>query len=245
MTGTGAGRPVVWLLRAPRPDDPYERALREAGFTPHPVPVLDFVFEDPAGLARTLADPAHGALVLTSPRAAEAVARVWSAELRSRWQTRPVYVVGPRTGEAVGRLGLVPQGAEAGSAPMLADHILSRPPAGRLLFLTGDRRRDELPDRLRAAGRAFDERVVYRTHLRSRLDVSGAPSPVWVVWFSPSGVEAVEEEGGFDPRAVRRAAIGPTTAARLADAGWPAHAVADAPTPEGLVKALARGRRAG
>ena len=49
-------------------------------------------------------------------------------------------------------LGLRPVGEEAGHAVALADYIEANRPSKQLLFLCGDRRRDVLPDRLRAAG---------------------------------------------------------------------------------------------
>jgi uroporphyrinogen-III synthase len=61
--------------------------------------------------------------------------------------------------------------------------------------------------------------------------------PDWLVFFSPSGVEAVRKNG-VDAGGYRLAAIGDTTAAAIDDAGYTAAAVADAPEPEAVVAAI-------
>jgi uroporphyrinogen-III synthase len=85
----------------------------------------------------------------------------------------------------------------------------------------------------------FEECVVYETLARDAIDVPDDGRPLWLAFFSPSGREAVAKSG-IDPQAphVRLAAIGPTTAGALEEAGWPVDAVADAPTPEALAEAI-------
>ena len=230
----------VLLVRSPRPDDPFERALRGAGFDAVSVPVLRFAFVQEAVLRARLAQPErYGGLLVTSPRTAEALERVG---VPAAWQQRRVFAVGPRTAEALRQLGLRPEGAETGSADVLARYLLAQPPAAPLLFLAGDRRRDTLPEALRAAGLAFDEVTVYRTLPDADLGPFIAEPPGWLVFFSPSGVEAVDE-GGLALARFRLAAIGATTAAALAERGLPVAAVAASPTPAALAAALREERR--
>lgn len=236
-------RPRVVLLReAAEPEpDPYVAALGRAGFDARCVPVLRF---EPTGRGTlpallNVADRFVG-LVLTSPRAAAALAEY---ELEA-WRGKPIYVTGARTAEQVGALGLRPAGETSGSATALADHIVETGLDGPLLFLCGDRRRDDLPDRLRAAGLGVEEHVVYRTigdpsHLERALE----RGLEWVAFFSPSGVEAALECDGISWNSLRRAAIGPTTAEALGDAGLLPHAVAAIPSPESLAAALFRAHR--
>ncbi|MDX1545967.1 MAG: uroporphyrinogen-III synthase [Rhodothermales bacterium] len=230
-------RPLVCLLRTGVEGDPYQAALEAAGYRVVSQPVLTFRWVDPEALSAALgASHRWGGLILTSPRAAEALARVWTDAHARAWRGRTVFAVGPRTADGARALGLAPEGEEAGEAHALAERIAGRPFAAPLLFLCGDRRRDELPRALAAAGIAVREQVVYETRLRTGFALD--PWPDWLVFFSPSGVEAVQQNVLIDPRRARCAAIGPTTAAALRAAGWPPAAVAPAPTPEGLVTSL-------
>jgi uroporphyrinogen-III synthase len=230
-------RPHVLLLRSPREPDPYVAALDAAGFTAQCVPVLHFEFVGRDALAERIQRPEDRAgLILTSPRAVEAVQ---DFDLTA-WRDHPTFVVGPRTAGEAAKLGLRPVGEKSGSADDLADVITARSFERPLLFLCGDRRRDTVPDRLRAAGVAFDEFVVYRT-LGAAEELAEAMEerrPEWLVFFSPSGVETAEALAGPSWNRTRKAAIGPTTAEALRAAGFAPAAVADAPTPAALAAAL-------
>lgn len=236
-----SGRPRVLLLRAPRDPDPYVTALVAAGFSARCEPVLHF---EPVGrdalAERVQRAGDYAGLILTSPRAVRALR---GFDL-SAWQKKPTFVVGPATGEGAGRLGLQPTGEETGTADDLAEIITSHPFDRPLLFLCGARRRDTLPDRLRAAGVPFEELVVYRTlgDAEGLIDAVARQRPDWLVFFSPSGVQAVASIAGPSWNRIFRAAIGPTTADALRAAGFAPAAVAADPTPEALAAALLHAR---
>lgn len=230
------------LLRTPAGEpDPYAAVLEAAGFEALCVPVLRISWLEGGRLARALASPErYAGLVLTSPRAAEALAH-HPRHLPS-WRGRPVFAVGPATAQALRRLGLDPVGAEAGCAEALAERVAaSRDPADArpFLFLAGARRLDVLPDALQRAGVAFEEVTVYASDPVPAVLPPGPP-PAWAVFFSPSGVEAALATAGFPWNSLRTAAIGPTTAAALARIGRPPDAVAAAPRPDALAEALVR-----
>ena len=233
--------PRLLLLRRPTVPDAFASAFEAAGFDARCVPVLDFDPVNEAHLADHLAEPGRfGGLILTSPRAADAL----SGYDLGGWHGKPTFAVGPATAVRTRHLGLRTEGEQAGSAAALADAIIAKPPAAPLLFICGDRRRDVLPDRLRAAGISFEACVVYRTTgdasvLRRALE----DRPEWLVFFSPSGVEAALECDGLSWNSVALAAIGPTTARALRAAGYPPAAVAAAPTPEALVTAVTHAHR--
>lgn len=246
--------PLVLLLRSRDEggdEDRYERALRERDFRATCRPVLRFAFAgdddfggDDAGAALRHPDRWAG-LVLTSPRAAQALEEMlrWLPDQVAAWEAKPAFAVGPKTAAELRAGGLAPTGEESGDAEALGSVIAKKvktdPAAERpLLFLCGNRRREALPNRLRAEEVPFEERVVYETHLRSGPWLTDAPE--WAVFFSPSGVEAVRQSGEAGWGAVRKAALGPTTAAALREAGWPPEAVAREPTPEALADALAK-----
>lgn len=230
----------VLLLRSPDgPDDPYVAALADAGFEARCEPVLRFAFPNQEALHERLADGAYTGLIATSPRVGRALHPLFRdhSDLRAAWRQRPAYAVGPKTASWLRRLGLSVRGEEAGDAKALANRIIADAPTGRLLFLSGNRRRNALPDRLRAADVPFDEQVVYETHTRSAIDLPAPGPDTWLVFFSPSGLEATRRAGA-DLCDYRVAAIGPTTAGALRDAGVPVAATADEPAPAPLTAAL-------
>ncbi len=229
----------VVLFRHPhtsRPD-PYEHAFADEAATVQCTPVLAFDIDPPPTLPVLLnRASAYGALVCTSPRAVQALKRALPPDhpLHAAWSSKPTYVVGPRTAEAVSAWGGQPVGAETGNAATLAARIEADAP-GRLLFLSGNRRRDTLPRALVDAGQVFDEVEVYRTRLRS--DIVLPSPPAWLVFFSPSGIEAVRASG-YALDAYACAAIGSTTAAALRNVGVSVQAVAATPTPDALAAAI-------
>jgi len=230
----------VVLLRSSSESDPYLQAFSEVGLTASCESVLQFSFPRQSVLRDRLRRPdALGGLVLTSPRAARAVHRVFRSEpsLQGEWEGRPAYVVGPKTGSWMDKLGFAVRGEEAGSASALAQRIAEEDPARRVLFLSGNRRRDVLPEALQEAEVTFDELVVYETHYRTDLELPSPSENPWLVFFSPSGIEAVQN-AGIQHSAYRLAAIGSTTATALREAGSEVEAVAASPTPAALVDAI-------
>jgi uroporphyrinogen-III synthase len=238
----GPERPLVYLLREPSSSDPYESALARRGFAVRFLPVLAFHFINQEQLIEALARPQnYGGLILTSPRAAEALAQGFAAisDKKPLWMAKPAYVVGPATAEKTRSLGFSVIGQDSGDAERLAEQIESSRPDRPLLFLSGDRRREVLPERLKQASIPVEERCVYETHLRDALDVPDGEQPDWVVFFSPSGVEAVRNAGITFQASARIAAIGSTTAQAACEAGWAPGAVAAEPSPQALADALA------
>jgi uroporphyrinogen-III synthase len=235
--------PDVVLLRSPDDEMPdrYVAALDRAGWRAACEPVLAFSFPRATALRDRLTAPdPYAGLIATSPRVATALTRALADRdpLHKNWGARRVYAVGPKTADHLRALGLEPQGDETGSAQALATYIVDDAPSGLLLFLSGNRRRDTLPESLRDAGVPFEELVVYETHPRTELDLPAPSGAPWLVFFSPSGLEAVEAQYENSLDEYRLAAIGPTTGKALARAGYSVEAVAEAPSPDGLVAAL-------
>lgn len=233
----------VVLLRSPDDETPdrYVAALGRAGLRAVCEPVLAFSFPRSAELRDRLASSdRYAGLIATSPRVATALD--WAVADRDafvkHWGGRRAYAVGPKTAARLRALGLQPHGAETGSAQALAACIVDDAPSGPLLFLSGNRRRDTLPEALRNADVPFEELVVYETHPRIELDLPTPDGAPWLVFFSPSGLEAVEAQYENSLDEYRLAAIGPTTGKTLAKAGHSVEAVAGSPSPDGLVAAL-------
>lgn len=232
--------PDIVLLRSAASPDPYVQAFAQAGWRADCRPVLRFAFPaDEALRDRLRAADTYDGLVATSPRAVRALRRVFddSGALHTAWEGRRAYAVGPKTAERLRALSFEVRGEEAGDAASLVERLATDAPERPLLFLSGSRRRDTLPDGLEAAGIPFEEQVVYETHTRTDLDLPEEPG-AWLAFFSPSGLEAVQQADADALRRFRCAAIGPTTATALREAGQTVDAVADTPTPEALVRAV-------
>lgn len=232
---------LVLLLRSGGARDPFERAFRKEGFDVRSIPVLEFDFVNPDGLREALEHPNnYDGLIFTSPRAVDAIgeAMPWLPSENVLWHNKSVYAVGSGTAEALRSIGFEPDGEESGSAETLANIISKRSFDRPLLFLSGDRRRDVLPTRLRSAGIQIEELCVYENRSRSPVGWPTEQVPDWVVFFSPSGFEAIREEWEERLRGVRIAAIGPTTAEVLGSAGVVVATVAGEPSPRALVEAL-------
>lgn len=232
--------PDVLLLRAPDDPDPYVRAFQSAGLQAECHPVLEFRFPHGDALRERLRQrEQYGGIIATSSRAGRALQQVLEENeaLHDAWSGAPVYVVGPKTAAQFRALGFEVLGEDSGNAGALASWIAEADPEQPLLFLSGNRRRDTLPAGLRDAGITFEEQVVYETHTRSDLSLPTSAKSAWLVFFSPSGLEAIRKSE-IPLTSYRCAAIGPTTAAALEEEGLSVQAVAESPSPEGIVDAI-------
>ena len=231
----------------------------------------------------------NAGLIYTSQRAVSAFEEACSkttSEVRARILgvlNLPLYVVGPATAASlrVTQEKWLPQcrvvGENTGTGKALADLILDdhrtqmsvektdgKDSVTRMVFLTGERHRDVIPQKLRAAGVGLQEVVVYKTGLRPALvqDLVKALDDTregdaryhWVVLFSASAAnEILQCMGALDDstgevksdwfedakRRARVAAIGPTTAeAMRCEYGFMVDAVAEEPSPEGIRNAI-------
>lgn len=146
-------------------------------------------------------------------------------------------MVGPATEAKAIEMGFSKVlGAESGSAVALVDHIV-RSEHDRLLLLTGDKNRDDLPQALDEAGIQFDQLQVYTTSPNPNLqkEISELNTPEWMVFFSPSGFDAVNVYLKDFPKI---ACIGKTTAAHIRSLGYTVTAVAQKPDPASLYHAM-------
>ena len=227
---------------------PYAAALAALGLEALAMPVTCTApAGDPEELARAVARGGHAAIVVASARAAmalEAARRgAAGAELAEVW------AVGPATARALAAAGIaarMPDGVR--DAAGLAQALLAeRALAGhRVLVPRAEGGRDEAIAALRAASAEVEAVVAYRTVAVSADDpalaaglaaLRGGAVGVCAV-FAPSQVAALDAVFGIRRIAAPFAAIGETTAAALRAAGAAAVAVAEAPTPEGLAKAV-------
>lgn len=225
----------------------------------------------------------------TQPQSSQQVPLVQCRQVLEAWSSKHVFCVGQETQQSALNLFGVERFEKGvqnfdgiGRADSLAQLIVSKKTelSKPLLFLCGNMRRDELPQALQANGVQLKELVVYNTVQSEPLSTSQtqAPSPsspsspdgdsleVWLVFFSPSGVESfmscipltitvtptltgtVNHDGNsfqfvgsssHSPCMCKVVALGPTTANALqSKVGLTPHAVCKSPTPLSLVEAL-------
>ncbi|KAF2975103.1 hypothetical protein EK904_004158 [Melospiza melodia maxima] len=223
----------VLLLKDPKDKDsgpdPYIEELGSYNLEATLIPALSFEFTSLDSLFEKA--KCYGGLVFTSPRALEAIKiclkekskkEAWSKSLKQMWNIKPTYVVGKATASLVEEIGLVPQGEMAGNAEKLAEYICS--------------------------SIALESLTVYQTaqhpdlqeSLSSYFSQQGIPASI--VFFSPSGVtfclQHIQKLSGDLINQVKFAAIGPSTAKALRDAGIAVSCTAGSPTAQDLAAAM-------
>lgn len=249
---------IAVLTRDPADVAAYAAALQPLQLDVVAMPVTKTVpGPDPGALARALDTGDYAAILVTSQRAAQELARA-VASLASVRTTLPdlpdVWVVGPATKRVLDDARLPahqPEGVRDGVE--LANHLaLARPLRGkRVLVPRAEEGRSEPLDVLRAAGADVVDVIAYRTAALAPDDPALAEGADLLVRgraaicavFAPSQVTALaaaiaahdHELAGL---VTQFCAIGETTAAALRNAGIRDIAVAPVPTPEGMAQAV-------
>ena len=201
--------------------------------------------------------PQGTAIAWTSRRAAEALARTALPEHADMLAVMPLYAVGEESAAPIVARHLdVEFVAEGPTARRLARRIAEAGTSRgirRAVFLRGDRSLPDLPDELERAGFEVESFELYRTTFQD-IDVDtvraaiAANDPIVVLYFSPSGIDALERLlpdaiAAFRSRA-HAVPIGDTTRRALATRGYASIAEPDVDpfTPAALqsVKRISR-----
>jgi uroporphyrinogen-III synthase len=259
-SGTGAvgaliGRRII-ITRAPEQAGELSRSLQEFGAEVLFLPMVMFLDpEDTEDLDRAIDSLGKfDWLVLTSANAARFFLRrcralgCWPAAGKPQ-----IAVVGDATRAAVEAeqlaVAIVPDKFNSVAlAKALEAHVVDK----QVLLPRSDRAgdRDELPRRLRGDGADVTEVVAYRTEEPDSLDDATRDMLLRgdvdaVTFFSPSAFDNFDNALGFE--AMRKAsshvafaAVGPTTAAAIREAGLEVAVEAADATPASLVTGLGR-----
>jgi hydroxymethylbilane synthase len=199
---------------------------------------------DHTALARAIREEGADDLIVVTSRAGAKALEPFGAELRA-----PVAAVGWSTAEQLRAIGISPRFvARVSSAVALGREVPL--PRGTVLLARSDRATGELPAILRQRGARLREEVAYRTVVGMsgetgsvREAIASGIRPV-VVFASPSAVEGFAREIGVRSlERVRRVAIGPTTARRIADLAGVVALTAGSPDVPGLVSAVVAASR--
>ncbi|KAG2197607.1 hypothetical protein INT47_006670 [Mucor saturninus] len=247
----------VVLFKKKDTHDAYDELFTAHGFSTQFIPVLDHVSThiDTIKDILTAGPERFSALILTSHRSVHAMAEAYdqitfmSEQTKAAWNRLPVYLVGPHTAHVLSNElpALFNDPSHWTVAPRaleLLPHLMALPTAaGELLFLAGDKRRDLIPTELKAARFHVHEIQSYATtrhaNLPNRLSQLTSLSS-WYVYFSPSGLHYVLD--CIDPHQLNGylAAIGPTTAEAMEQAGLKPDVTSSAPDAQHLLDAIVR-----
>jgi len=147
-----------------------------------------------------------------------------------------VFAVGVKTAEALEELNFTvvkpdKQNAE-GLASLIEKHFETDKPV--VLHWCGNRRRDQLGDQLKKAGFKYVDMEVYQTELNTIPWPEREPDAI--LFYSPSGVEAFRQSGGFKRTLPELFAIGSTTGEALSlESGKNVH-IPTEPSTEALLE---------
>jgi uroporphyrinogen-III synthase len=246
------GRPLVVVTRDGERAAALATRLADQGADVVTLPVTRTVAVTPAewaALLRFVESGSHDAIIVASVTAAESLIRALAETSPSGVGMLPVFAVGTATAEALAAAGILSELAARADAIGVAEHAIARG-AQRVLWPRAEGGREEGIERLRAAGVEVDAPVAYRTNRTSPddpdivrgMDALRRADALCV--YAPSQVAALEALLGGGAwgslSGVGIIAIGETTAAALRARGALVAAVADAPDPESMARAVAR-----
>ncbi|HEX7692123.1 MAG TPA: uroporphyrinogen-III synthase [Sediminibacterium sp.] len=147
----------------------------------------------------------YATVVFTSAAAVEAVTELLEGAV-PEWS---IYCIGYHTREKVqAYFGAEKLGGTATTASALADDILAHADTDEVIFFAGNKRRNELPDKLRANGMEVNEITVYQTALTPQEITRKYDG---ILFFSPSTVESFYIKNKM-PETTIAFAIGSSTA---------------------------------
>jgi uroporphyrinogen-III synthase len=217
--------------------------LHSRGVRVVPYPTLREVpVDDPEGWERAAAvlDSVEW-LVLTSPRAAHALAQQAGArELAARLARVPTAAVGPGTARAARAEGFDVRLVGAAGGAELGRLLVERLVDGSsVLHPCGREHRTELGEVLAAAGARVVELVVYATEVTPPEELPPLPEepPVAVVLSSPRAARGYFAACGVRYRGLPHLAFGAATAEECVHNGVEALTLAE-PTPASIVEEL-------
>lgn len=161
--------PILLFRNAQGDTDPYNTSLTNERYSAHSIAVLETLTQR---LTLAIDPQQYSSVIITSARGASAI---HSSALPSD-NSVTFYVVGEKTASALpnGGLGLDVRGQQTGNANRLADLILSerdKDDLRKMLYLTGDKNRDNMRETLESAGTTLDILQVYATQSRNSDDI--------------------------------------------------------------------------
>lgn len=230
---------VVLMTRGINESDIQEAG--KLGLEIETAPLLDYRFPKPPELrimARELNRYNLDGVIITSRNGAIGLKRLVNEglELKDNWT---YYAVGQKTAEKIELLfGLDVEVPDNQESTALAELILEKQSENsRLLYLCGNLAKENLPNALKKHGIEVKTFEIYKTVSRRPVEFPGTRYG-GVVFYSPSAVDAFDNNGGFVLEADTYFAIGPVTAAHLRSLTNKPVVVADEPSTEAILNTI-------
>lgn len=260
---------IVLLKNETKPVDPYMNIMSNNAINATFIPLLTHTHINHSSIIDFLQSSEfldeYKALIITSQRCIESLDIVLNKMNESGFDqidkilNKPAYTVGPATYSVLSKLGFrdIRGGSNCGNGSIMADLMINDPlfegntPENRkVLFVTGEIRKDIVPKKLLANGFGLKEIVAYRTENRGDIierymeinsklfNNSSDDDENWIVFFSPQGTERIVEHIKREDIAFKIAVIGPTTEEYLLDKDLKPHVVCKKPTAESLLDGI-------
>lgn len=204
---------VLLLKNKTIPKDTYNDILETLGYNPVFIPLLEHNHYDKNLTLEFLISEEFSqvqSFIITSQRAVECfnecVNSIKDDDIKRNIFNKIGYTVGPATAKILSESGFinVRGGSDAGNGLILSKIIIDEIKQGeKIVFFTGEIRKDIIPKNLRLANINIIEKVIYKTELRedigenfskqlSVLDQSDKKK--WIIFFSPQGTELIIEK---------------------------------------------------
>ncbi|KAH3673370.1 hypothetical protein WICMUC_003689 [Wickerhamomyces mucosus] len=248
----------IYLLKNKTvPKDPYFDAFNESRYSTTFIPLLDHTHTNLPETIEFLASleflENYNHLIITSQRAVEVLDLALHSvpsDTREKIFKKTAYTVGPATSKILYALGFqfIKGGSEAGNGDILSDIIiddLKNCKNDKIIFFTGETRRDIIPRKLTSSGYCLTELVIYKTILKPNIaerftqvyDKSAENS--WIIFFSPQGTsEIIDYLNTLKVKNFKIASIGPTTEKFLLEQGIVPNLVSSKPEATTLLQEL-------
>ncbi|XP_030037262.2 uroporphyrinogen-III synthase-like [Manduca sexta] len=226
----------------------YQKAFNDNNYETVFVEPLQFVFINTDQLTAKLLQKDYDGLILTSPRAIEALSKTWDPQKFVIWNTKRVYTVGEASCHKIKLLlGLEALGATSGNAENLSKIILKdNSENSSFLFPCGNLRSETIPSTLQASDITVDAVTVYETKENENLKMdlmklNNSEGPCCMVFFSPSGCEYIHRQlqtFSNELKHLPHFAIGNSTAHKIENLGMEIAGVASKPKADSLVESV-------
>lgn len=252
---------VVLLKNETIPFDPYKTDFKNRSVDALFIPLLIHQPINHGEIVKFLTSSEYldnfQAFIITSQRCIESLDIVLSSiedtNILQKILNKPAYTVGPATSEVLAKLGFedIRGGENAGNGSILSELIIAdtffQNGNKKILFLTGEIRKDIIPVKLTSAGFDLKELVAYRTEVMKDVveryssvynNLSSSDCEKWLVFFSPQGTEYITEHLLSRNSDFKIASIGPSTEAYLLEKGIKPDFVAKKPNSVSLVQGI-------
>ncbi|CUM64713.1 uncharacterized protein PRCAT00002323001 [Priceomyces carsonii] len=245
---------VILLKNKTIPDDPYELKFEKEGYSTKFIPLLKHSHSDKDATKKYLCSEEFmqtPIFIITSQRAVEilneCISELQDEAIKQRIFTKIGYTVGPATDQALKDAGFhnIRGGKRAGNGSILSNIIIDEIQNDqKIVFITGEIRKDIIPRKLKDNGFQLSERVIYKTKPRTDIinnfkrEWENAPQNPWLVFFSPQGTEEIVSHIVNTGATVKIASIGPTTKEYLDKKSLTPHIVSKKPEAGSLYESV-------